>query len=198
MIHNLTPGPDRVWITWDMDFVPATAPAARHIRTVDTDWVDAMGGKAYPVFDAVRGSGVNGRYTFPDQAVDPYGGQFPRNRWVADHDTTLVAVAGHLHPGGLYTDLTLTRGNRTVLLFRSRAHYFEPAGAVSWDVAMTATPASWRVARPQGRHPLGPRHVRHVAGVVVRGDGDHAGGRDAAARRRRGPVPHERRGRPAC
>jgi plastocyanin len=150
MIHNLTPGPDRVWITWDMDFVPATAPAARHIRTVDTDWVDAMGGKAYPVFDAVRGSGVDGRYTFPDQAVDPYGGQFPRNRWVADHDTTLVAVAGHLHPGGLYTDLTLTRGDRTVLLFRSRAHYFEPAGAVSWDVAMTATPPSWRVRVRKG------------------------------------------------
>ena len=51
-----------------------------------------MGGNAYPVFDAIRGSGVNGRYTFPDQAVDPYGGQFPRNRWVADHDTTLVAA----------------------------------------------------------------------------------------------------------
>jgi len=150
MIHNLTPGPDRVWITWDMDFVPATAPAARHIRAVDTDWVDAMGGKAYPVFDAVRGSGVGGRFTFPDQAVDPYGGQFPRNRWVADHGATLVAVAGHLHPGGLYTDLTLTRGDRTVLLFRSRAHYFEPAGAVSWDVAMTATPANWRVRVRKG------------------------------------------------
>jgi hypothetical protein len=29
-----------------VDFVPATAPAARHMRAVDTDWVDVMGGKA--------------------------------------------------------------------------------------------------------------------------------------------------------
>src|SRR5690606_24331462 len=29
--------------------------------------------------------------------------------------------------------------------FRSRAKYFEPAGAVSWDVAMTNTPPDWRV-----------------------------------------------------
>ena len=27
MVHNLTPGTDRVWITWDMDFVPASSPA---------------------------------------------------------------------------------------------------------------------------------------------------------------------------
>jgi hypothetical protein len=151
MIHNLTPNPDRVWVTWDMDFVPASAPAARGIRTVDTAWVDAMGGKAYPVFDAVRGTGANGRFTFPDQAANPYpDGGLPRNQWIVDHDSTLVATVGHLHPGGLYTDLTLTRGGRTALLFRSRAHYFEPAGAVSWDVAMTATRQDWRVRVKRG------------------------------------------------
>ena len=37
-----------------------------------------------------------------------------------------------------------------VNLFRSRAHYYEPAGAVSWDVAMTATRADWRVAVKRG------------------------------------------------
>src|SRR3954451_591845 len=151
MIHNLTPNDDRVWVTWDMDFVPASAPAAKHIRAVDTEWIDAMGGKAYPVFDAVRGSGVGGRFTFPDQAASPYpDSAVPRNQWVVDHDSTLVAAVGHLHPGGLWTDLTLTRGGRTVHLFRSRAHYFEPAGAVSWDVAMTATPRGWRVRVKRG------------------------------------------------
>ena len=100
MIHNLTPNTDRVWVTWDMDFVPATAPAARHIHAVDTDWVDAMGGKAYPVFDAVRGSGANGRYTFPDQAADPYAdGRLPRNQWVVDHDATLVGDRRPPAPG---------------------------------------------------------------------------------------------------
>ena len=52
---------------------------------------------------------------------------------------TLVSTAGHLHPGGLYTDLKITRGSRTKELFRSVAKYFEPAGAVSWDVSMTGT-----------------------------------------------------------
>jgi plastocyanin len=150
MIHNLTPSPDRVWVTWEMDFVPARSAAARAIHTVDTEWIDAVGGRAYPVFDAVRGYGRDGRYTFPDQAVSPYPDGVVRNRWVVDHDTTLVGTVGHLHPGGLYTDLTLTRGGRTVRLFRSRAHYFEPAGAVSWDVAMTATRSRWRVRLRRG------------------------------------------------
>ena len=35
-------------------------------------------------------------------------------------------------------------------LFRSDAKYFEPAGAVSWDVAMTGTPADWRVKINKG------------------------------------------------
>jgi plastocyanin len=151
MIHNLTPDTDRVWVTWDMDFVPASSRAAQHIHAVDTEWIDAMFGKVYPVFDALQGTGANGRFTFPDQAQDPYPDTpAPRNQWVVDHDATLVGAIGHLHPGGLYTDLTLTRGGRTVRLFRSRAHYFEPAGAVSWDVAMTATPTNWRVRVKRG------------------------------------------------
>ncbi len=35
-------------------------------------------------------------------------------------------------------------------LFRSTAHYFEPAGAVSWDVSMTATRPSWHVQVKKG------------------------------------------------
>jgi plastocyanin len=35
-------------------------------------------------------------------------------------------------------------------LFRSEAHYYEPAGAVSWDVAMTATRPDWRVRLQAG------------------------------------------------
>ena len=60
-------------------------------------------------------------------------------------DGALVATGGHLHPGGLWTDLTLTRDGRSTRLFRSRARYYEPAGAVSWDVSMTVTPPQWRV-----------------------------------------------------
>ena len=63
---------------------------------------------------------------------------------------TLLNTAGHLHPGGLYTDLKATRGGRTKQLFRSEAKYFEPAGAVSWDVSMTHTKPDWRVALKAG------------------------------------------------
>jgi plastocyanin len=150
MIHNLIPTPTRVFITWEMDFVPLGAKAARGMREVSTQWMDVEGLKPYPVFDVIRGSGRRGRFTYPDDAKDPYGAGPARNRWVVDHDATIVGTAGHLHPGGLWTDLKLTRNGRTVRLFRSRAHYFEPAGPVSWDVSMTATPRRWRVAIRKG------------------------------------------------
>jgi hypothetical protein len=38
----------------------------------------------------------------------------------------------------------------TAHLFRSNAKYYEPAGAVSWDVSMTGTPADWRVKVRKG------------------------------------------------
>ena len=54
------------------------------------------------------------------------------------------------HPGGLYTDLKITRSGKTKELFRSDAKYFEPAGAVSWDVSMTGTKPSWKIAVKPG------------------------------------------------
>ncbi len=54
--------------------------------------------------------------------------------WTPDHPVTLVGTAGHLHPGGLDTNLVVKRGNQRRSLFQSNAHYYEPAGAVSWDV----------------------------------------------------------------
>jgi plastocyanin len=150
MIHNLTPVATRVYITWEMDFIPLGARAARGMREVKTQWLDVEGGSAYPVFDAIQGTGHDGRVTFPDDIPGAYPDGLVRNTWVVDHDATLVGSAGHLHPGGLWTDLKITREARTVELFRSRAHYYEPAGAVSWDVSMTATPPNWRVAVKKG------------------------------------------------
>ena len=146
MIHNLTPTEEEVYITYELQFVPAGSPAAAGMHEIETAWLDTVGG-AYPVFDAKRGRhGGDRRFTFPDEAPDA-----PRtNRWVVPEDGALVGTAGHLHPGGLYTDLKLTRDGRTVPLFRSEAKYFEPAGAVSWDVAMTATPADWRAGVRKG------------------------------------------------
>jgi hypothetical protein len=143
MIHNLTPSPDTVYITYDLDFVPASLPAAQSLIPVHTWWLDAVGG-LYPVFDALKGTGhgskAKRRFTFPDDSTTA-----PHLSWTVRKNMTLVGTAGHLHPGGLYTDLKVRRGNQTKLLFHSVAKYWEPAGAVSWDVAMTATQGNWKI-----------------------------------------------------
>jgi hypothetical protein len=146
MIHDLVGSPAQVYIVWRLDFVPDTAPGAAGMHTVQTKWMDVAGTKIYPVFDALRRMGANGTYTFPDQAVgsdrDPLG---PAQQWNVDRDATLISTVGHLHPGGLSMRLRATRSGTSNRLFTSKAHYYEPAGAVSWDVAMGATPADWRI-----------------------------------------------------
>ena len=166
MIHNLTPVPTQVYMTYEVDFVPSASRAGRAMRPVRPIWMDVQNGSFYPVFNVEKGSGQRGRYTYPDDARNPYRGGRKRNQWVVDRPGVLVATAGHLHPGGLHTDLYVRRrgahirpssrrdaprgrGNKAHL-FRSVAKYFEPAGAVSWDVAMTATRRDWRVKLRRG------------------------------------------------
>lgn len=152
MIHDLVGSPHEVYITYELYFIPDSAPEAANIKQIDTQWMDVQGIKPYPVFNAIKGTGTAGKFTYPDQAKNPYPDRptNPRNQWVVDHDATLVSTAGHLHPGGLWTDLNLTRDGKTVRIFRSRANYYEPSGAVSWDVAMSATSENWRVRVKKG------------------------------------------------
>ncbi len=95
--------------------------------------------------------GKSGRYTFPDDATPGQRANVGfAQKWTAPKDVTLVNTAGHLHPGrALQRPRRHARGTEQQL-FRSIAKYFEPAGAVSWDVAMTATPPDWRVAVKKG------------------------------------------------
>jgi hypothetical protein len=147
MIHNLLPNDDRITITWDIDFVPLDAPGAKEITEVDERWMDVAGIKFYPVFN-VKKKWAEGRktYTFPDDARGAERKKIGGNAtWTAPEDMTLVGTGGHLHPGGLYTTLKQTRDGQTREIFRSDAKYWEPAGAVSWDVAMTVTDPGWRV-----------------------------------------------------
>ncbi len=163
MIHNLYPKPNKVWVTYDIDFIPASSAAAKSIKPARPIWMDVENGSIYPVFDVIRDTGKNGRYTYPDDATKPYGDNPPKNQWTVDRDGVLLATAGHLHPGGLHTDLWLQRAGATAPeghakeghpdtahLFESTAHYFEPAGAVSWDVAMTGTRPDWTVSVRKG------------------------------------------------
>ena len=165
MLHDLVAQPAQVYVVWRLDFVPASSPAAAAIKPVHTRWMDVAGNPSlYPVFDALRSDGHNGTYTFPDQAPpadlhpcgsggrapDTHGCLGAAQSWTPNQDVTLIATAGHLHPGGLNTQLTDTRGGNTNTLFTSDAHYYEPAGEVSWDVAMGGTPADWRVGVKAG------------------------------------------------
>ena len=174
MIHNLTPVPTRVYMVYEIDFIPRSSRRARGIRPVRPIWMDVENRSAYPVFDVEKGDGSGGRYTYPDDAPGAYAGRSRLNEWVVDRDGVLVATVGHLHPGGLYNDLFVRRRGARIRrancaagrpararrrcrrnaprgsgsrahLFRSRAKYFEPAGAVSWDVAMTHSRPGWRV-----------------------------------------------------
>ncbi len=109
MIHNLTTITDNVWITYTIDFVPASNPAAEGMKRVRPVWMDVQNGRGYPVFDTKRGSGTDGSFTYPDDADDPYAGGPPKNEWTVDGDGVLVTGLGHVHPGGLHTDLWLSR-----------------------------------------------------------------------------------------
>jgi plastocyanin len=159
MLHDLVGQGRNMCIVWRIDFVPDTAPAAASIKPVHTQWMDVSGpsppvgisGPIYPVFNALRGMGSSGTYTFPDQAVGAQRNLIgSRQTWTPDHPVTLISTVGHLHPGGLRTTLRVTRGTTSRALFNSQAHYYEPAGAVSWDVSMRATPADWRVKLQAG------------------------------------------------
>jgi len=164
MIHNLTDKPRTVYITYNMDFVPETSPLASTITPVHPIWMDVEDHHIYPIFNVTRGSGKDGKFTFPDMAKDPYGSGPPLNVFTVDHPGTLIGTAGHLHPGGLYDDLDLVRpGSKpgpgtipgdvpdSVRLFRSKAVYWDKGHQpISWDVSMTATPADWRPAVQAG------------------------------------------------
>jgi plastocyanin len=165
MLHNLTPQPQVVYITYDVDYLPASSPLASGITPVKPIWMDVQNGSAYPVFDVHQNTGsttgcgylASGTptatpkcFTYPADAQNPYGGGPAKNEWTAPQAGTLVFGLGHLHPGGLSDTLTLTRGANTVGLFNSQADYYDPGGPISWDMAMTVTPPSWRVGIQPG------------------------------------------------
>jgi plastocyanin len=146
MIHNLTAKPFKVSITYDVELLPATASQAATMKDVHPIWLDVANGQIYPVFDVHRGSGTNGRYTYPDDEPNA-----PRvNTYQVPTEGVLVKTFGHLHPGGLHDTFSVTRGDQTKKIFTSKAKYYEPAGAVSWDVSMTTTPDDWEVAVKAG------------------------------------------------
>ncbi len=128
----------------------------------------------YPVFDAERGfdEDGDGEFVFPDDVENTVAGDpgFEEKEKVSEEaewtvpsgGRTLVFGAGHLHPGGTSVDLEVARDgpdagtvdgddpSEVKPLFHSDAFYYEPAGAVSWDVSMKATRPEWRISVEAG------------------------------------------------
>jgi plastocyanin len=176
MIHSLNSrGGRQVYVTWEIDWVPETNPARTDIKPLRVRWLDVAGfpPQIYPVFDAERGFDLDGdgKWVFPDDVpTDPALPGYEERRkispaasWtVGPQGATLVSGGGHLHPGGLYVDLEVARDgpdsgavdgddpSEVRPLFRSDAHYYEPAGAVSWDVSMEVTRSEWRIRLQPG------------------------------------------------
>ena len=161
------------YITWEIDFVPPTAPGAQGMKEAKPLWLDVAGLKPYPVFDVKRQwGGSDGKYTFPDDARTPaerakIGANAPARRRPPDD------AARHRRPPAPGRPVRPTCPSRArrpdgAKLFRSEAKYWEPAGAVSWDVAMTATDprlADRPAARRRGRHLGDVRHDARARGT---------------------------------
>jgi len=163
MLHNQLSKPEPIWVTYTIDLIPASSPPAASMKPATPIWMDVQNGSIYPVFDVMQGSGNKDEYVYPDDANKPYGNGDKKNEWTLPYDGTLLTTAGHVHPGGLHDDLWLRRAGATgrpghikqgrpdtAHLFSSVSTYYEPAGNVSWDVSMSATPSDWRVAVHKG------------------------------------------------
>ncbi len=174
MIHNLLAEPTRVSLTYDIDFIPDGTATAKKLTGAHPLWMDVAGLAAYPVFDVHKGQGKRGKFTFPDQARPSQQKDIGGAReYTATRDMTILQTAGHLHPGGLYTDLKLTRGrtHQGAVQVRGQVLRAGRSGVVGRvDDGHQAELASGGQGRRPPEH-LG--HVRHAEGVLVRVDGDH-------------------------
>ena len=180
MIHNLTPTEEEVYITYELDFIPAGSPAAAGMQEIETAWTGHGRRRLPGIRRQARALGGDRKLHLPGRGR----GRAP-NGW------------------------TCARGRRAGRLRRppapGRAVDRPPAHARRADGAALAL--GGEVLRARGRRVVGRRddghaarlagrraqgrrdqrlgHLRHAKRVVVRVDGDHAV--DVRARAR--PVP---------
>ncbi|MFM9077947.1 MAG: hypothetical protein ACKORM_06995 [Solirubrobacterales bacterium] len=111
MLHNLVPQSFDLYIQYTIDFYPDGSEGATGMTQVRPIWMDVQNTSFYPVFDVWKGQGgSDGEFAYPeDVSPDPYEGGDKLNEWTVDRDGSLVGPAGHVHAGGLWTDLNLIR-----------------------------------------------------------------------------------------
>ena len=152
---------------------------------------------SYPVFNVRKGSGRKGRFTYPNDAENPYGGGPKRNQWVVDRPGVLVATGGPPASGRAPHRPEAARGRRHgagARLFRSAGEVLRARGRRVVGRGHDRHAARTGGEGAEGRRALHERHLRHEARLVVGVDGDH--GR-LHGRRRAGQEPVQDEGRPA-
>ncbi len=113
MIHNLTPEAMELYFEYTLDFVPASAPEAASIIRARPIWMDVQNG-IYPVFDVWRDSGgADGEITYPQDFPNAYPPGVQKNVKNINQKGVLLATTGHVHTGGLSTNLYLRREGAT-------------------------------------------------------------------------------------
>lgn len=149
MVHSAVQNPMAVYITYDIDFVPAANGAALGMKPALPIWLDVRP-SAYPVFNVQRKyGGVDGRCTWPREECadfDPYGKQIAGNGLpangkgtdfrlpdkggsfgIASNFTggTLVGIGGHLHPGGIQNEVDVVRGGQSQRIYNGVPSYWD-------------------------------------------------------------------------
>jgi hypothetical protein len=145
MVHSAVSQPMEVYITYDVDFVPADKGRALGIRPAYPVWLDVRP-SGYPVFNVQRDfGGRDGECTWPKEkcaGFDPYGKKFigqgdngngrgtdyrlPSNGQRLGQiekftGGTLIGIGGHVHPGGLRNEIDLVRPGRAAQVRRRAA-----------------------------------------------------------------------------
>lgn len=178
MVHSAVVDPMLVWIIYEIDFVPKAAAEQKWgLKPAYPIWLD-VNPSSYPVFNVERGfGGKNKRCTWPKNqcaSVNHLGkkmvGQgMPGNGKGTDLQLagpgedqgrmrnftggTMIGLGGHVHPGGLTTQVDLVRKKgkqakkeRSKRIFTSEAKYWGHKNhhkangpPTSWDMSMTVT-----------------------------------------------------------
>lgn len=152
MVHSAVQSPMEVYVTYEIDFIPANKPAAAKMKPALPLWLDVRP-SSYPVFNVQRPfGGLDGECTWPKEKCadfDPYlktnvvGQGQPGNGKgtdlrlpaqgssfgsLVDNFTggTIIGLGGHLHPGGLRNEVDLVRGDKSQRIYTGIPTYWDP------------------------------------------------------------------------
>jgi hypothetical protein len=171
MVHSAIATPMEVFITYEIDYVAKKVAKNKwNMKPAYPVWNDVRP-SSYPVFNTQRAfGGADGECTWPREqcaTFDPYGetlvGQGePGNGKGTDLELpsagqplgriddftggTLIAIGGHLHPGGIRNEIDLVRNGASRRIYTGEACYWDRTDSSkctddrsmwnSWDFSM--------------------------------------------------------------